>query len=248
MSYLYHTILYNPLLNILIFLYNTIAVRDLGLSIILLTVLIRLILFPIFHKSARHQVVMQKLQPAIKKIQETHKSDREKQAQAMMALYKEHNVNPFSGFLLLIVQLPILIALYQIILKSLKPGVLAGLYNFVSAPLAINTSFLGLINLQERSIFIVVLAGLAQYLQAKLAIPKRESSANLTPAEKTVRQMVFIGPLITVIIFYNLPAAVGLYWLATSLFSIVQQIIVNKQIAYGKSGDANKQINRTDGI
>jgi YidC/Oxa1 family membrane protein insertase len=243
MSYLYHTILYNPLLNILIFLYNTIAVQDLGLAIILLTILIRLILFPIFHKSARHQIVMQKLQPAIKKIQDTHKGDREKQARAMMALYKEHNINPFSGFLLLIVQLPILIALYQIILKSLKPGLLAGLYNFVSTPAVINASFLGLINLQERSIFIVVLAGLAQYLQAKLAISKKEGAANLTPAEKTARQMALVGPLFTVIIFYNLPAAIGLYWLITSLFSIVQQIIVNKQISYGKYGDVNKQIN-----
>lgn len=243
MLYLYNLILYQPLLNILIFFYNTIAFGDLGLSIIFLTLLIRAVLFPVFHKSARHQVVMQRLQPELKKIQEIHKDNREKQTRAMMDLYKEHNVNPFSGFLLLLVQLPILIAIYQIILKSLKPGFLSGLYSFVSAPEAIKTSFLGLINLGERSIFIVGLAALAQYLQGRLSLPKIEAGRKPTPPEKMGRQMVFLGPVMTVVIFYNFPAAVGLYWLITSLFSIVQQIIVNKQIANGKLGKSNQKNN-----
>jgi YidC/Oxa1 family membrane protein insertase len=186
---------------------------------------------------------MQRLQPELKKIQEIHKDNREKQTRAMMDLYKEHNVNPFSGFLLLLVQLPILIAIYQIILKSLKPGFLSGLYGFVSAPEAIKTSFLGLINLGERSIFIVGLAALAQYLQGRLSLPKIEAGRKPTPPEKMSRQMVFLGPVMTVVIFYNFPAAVGLYWFTTSLFSIVQQIIVNKQIANGKLGRSNQKNN-----
>ena len=243
MGYLYNLILYQPLLNTLIFFYNTIAFRDLGLAIIFLTILIRLILFPLFHKSARHQMIMQQLQPKLKKIQEDHKDNKEKQAQAMMDLYKEHEINPLSGFLLLAIQLPILIALYQIFIKSIKPDFMTGLYYFIQAPASLNATFFGLINLNQRSILMVCLAGAAQYLQAKLSIPEVEVGHSLTQAEKMTRQMVFLGPVLTIAIFYNLPAAISLYWLVASLFSVFQQIIINKQISHGKVGNINKENN-----
>ncbi|MBU6500451.1 MAG: YidC/Oxa1 family membrane protein insertase [Patescibacteria group bacterium] len=230
MSYLYNLILYHPLLNALIFFYNTIAFHDLGLAIIFLTLLIRLILFPLFHKGSRHQIVMQKLQPKLKKIQEVHKDDKEKQAQAMMDLYKEHQVNPFAGILILIVQLPILIALYQMFLRILKPDFLSGLYGFISAPVSLNDSLFGLINLGEKSILIVGLAALAQYFQARLVLPKLETGHKQTQMEKMTRHMTFIGPIMTLVIFYNLPSAIGLYWFVMSLFSIFQQILVNKKL------------------
>jgi len=245
MLYIYHLILYRPLLNILIFFYNTIAFQDLGLAIIFLTLLIRLILFPIFQKSTRQQLVMQRLQPKIKQVQDNHRGDREKQTQAIMALYKEHGVNPFSGFLLLLIQLPILIALYQIFLKSLNSGFLEGLYGFLRVPEFINPTLLGLINLKERSILIVGLAALAQYFQGLLALPKIAADQKPAPAEKLSRQMVFVGPLITVAIFYNLPAAIGLYWVVSSLFSIFQQLLINRQTktTNGKLGTFSKKDN-----
>lgn len=229
MSYLYTSLLYNPLLNILIFFYNTIAFGNFGLAIIFFTIFIRIILFPLFHKSARHQVVMQRLQPELKKIEEKHRGDRERQGKEMMALYKEHNVNPLFGFLFLIIQLPILIALYQIFLRSLRPDFFSGLYSFIKHPASLNTSFLGLINLGERSILMVGLAALAQYFQGVLSLPESERGRRETAAEKISRQMVFLAPFMTLIIFYNLPAAVSLYWLVATLFSIFQQIFINKQ-------------------
>jgi len=240
---LYNEILYRPLLNVLVFFYKTIAFEDLGLAIIFMTILIRLLLFPLFHKSARHQTVMQSLQPRIKKIQEDHKGDKEKQMRATMAVYKEHGVSPFSGFLLILIQLPVLIAIYQIFWKSLKPGALEGLYGFIVPPASIGTSFLGLINLGEKSILMVALAALAQYFQAKMSLPRVDGGRVLSPAERASRQMVFIGPVITLVIFYNLPAAISLYWLVATVFSIVQQRIVNKQIANGKSGTINQKNN-----
>jgi len=238
MLYLYHTIIYQPLLNILIFFYNTVAFRDLGVAIILLTVLIRFALYPLFNKSARHQMIMVKLQPKLKEIQETHKHDREKQAQATMSLYKEHGINPFSGFLLLLVQLPVLIALYQIFLRILNTTSLVDLYSFVKAPALMNASFLGLMDLSQSSIVMVVLAALAQYFQARLSIPK-SSGQSPSPAERMGRQMAFIGPIITVIIFYKLPAAVSLYWIVTLLFSIIQQLIINRQLSKHELGKIN---------
>lgn len=229
MIYLYKIIFYQPILNILVFFYNTIAFRDFGLAIILTTLLTRIILYPLFHKGSHQNMVMQRLQPKIKEIQETHKHDKEKQSRALMDLYKEHGVNPFSGILLLIVQLPILIALYEIIQSGLGATVLSQLYSFVPAPDHINNLFLGFINLSDKNIILVILAAVAQYFQAKLSI-YQVKGVPLSQAQKIANQMVFMGPLITIFIFYNFPAAVGLYWLASSVFSVFQQLIVNKKI------------------
>lgn len=238
---LYNTIIYQPLFNALIFFYQTIAFHDLGWAIIFLTILIRIILFPVFHKSARHQIIMQRLQPHVKKIQIAHKANKEKQAQELMALYKENKINPFSGFLMLIIQLPILWALYQISMNILKPASLTGFYSFISAPISLNTYFLGLINLANGSILMVGLAAAAQYFQAKLSLPKNKAKDESPGiAEKMTRQMVFVAPLLTLLIFYRLPAAISLYWLVASLFSIFQQIIINRQLEDGKLGNGNK--------
>jgi YidC/Oxa1 family membrane protein insertase len=231
MTYFYWIIFKQPILNLLVFFYQTIAFRDLGLAIIFVTVLIRLILFPFFHKGAKQQMLMQRIQPHIKKIQETHKDDREKQATALMELYKEHGVNPFSGILLLFVQLPILIALYRIFLTDLPRGLQGGLYSFIQGPHSINATFLGLINLSVPNLVLVAAAAVAQYLQARLAIYRSPNDKTpLSQAEKMARQMSFIGPLVTIFIFYKLPAAVSLYWFVSSLFSIGQQYFVNRNL------------------
>ncbi len=209
-------ILYTPLLNLLIFLYNNVAFQDLGVAIILLTLIIRFVLYPLFYKSFLNQTLMQKLQPVITKIQHEHKHDREKQAQALMALYKEHKVNPFSSFLLLLIQLPILIALYHV---------------FLNTPEGLSPTFLGLIDLSKTSILIVGLAAVAQYIQGKLTLPKIKPNEEVPQATKIAQQMVYIGPAITLVILWTLPAAIGLYWLISSLFSLAQQLYINRKIA-----------------
>ena len=117
MGSLFNEILYKPLYNALVFLYQYITLEDLGLAIILLTILIRFILYPLFYKSIKSQALLQKIQPEIQKIQHNHKDNREKQAQELMALYRQHKVSPFSSFLMILVQLPVLIALYRLFLQ-----------------------------------------------------------------------------------------------------------------------------------
>ena len=225
----YHTFLYNPLLNALLALYNTVAFHDLGIAIILLTIIVRTILFPVFQKSVRYQAAMQAIQPKITKLKEVHKNNLEEQSRAMMALYKEHNVNPFSGIFFLFIQLPILIALYQIFFQSLTPGHLTGIYSFIHIPQEINTTLFHLINLKNSSMVIVVIAAVAQYLQGRMGLSKTQQGQAPLQSERMARQMVFIGPLITILILWRMPAAVGLYWLTTSLFSLFQQYLVNKE-------------------
>jgi YidC/Oxa1 family membrane protein insertase len=230
MTYLYHVIFKYPILNLLIYFYQTIAFHDLGLAIIFVTIFLRLILYPFFHTGAKQQMLMQRIQPHVKKIQEEHKNDREKQAQALMALYKEHGVNPFSSIILLVIQLPILIALYRIILYAIPVAAFAGLYSFVPAPHTINSMFLGIFNLQARNFYFVLVAAAAQFFQARLAIWRNPNSTSQSQAEKLARQMAYIAPVITLVIFYSLPAAVDLYWITSSVFSVLQQAIVNRHL------------------
>ena len=227
---IFNTLLYKPLLNLLILLYENVAFHDLGIAIILITIVVRVILLPLFEKQARYQLVMQKIQPKIKEAEKKHKGDREKQTAAMMEIYKEHKTNPFSGFLLLFIQIPILIALYKIISAVLGSGFGADLYSFIPHPETINIMFLGLINLGKANILIVVLAAVAQFFQAKTTMFKKKPGEEETPQEKAGRTMVYVTPLLTIFLFYNFPAAISLYWLVASVFSVVQQIIIKRKI------------------
>ena len=231
MVYLYQQILYRPILNLLIFFYQTIAFHDLGVAIILVTLAIRIILYPFFHTGAKQQMLMQRIQPKIKDIQTKHKDDRDQQAKALMELYKEHGVNPFTGILLLIIQIPILLTFYWVIRSGVGTAEITGLYSFIAAPQHINTVFLGLINLASPNLIMILAAALAQYLQARLAVYRNPSNTSApTQAEKIARQMTFVGPIITILVFYNFPAALSLYWFVSAIFSAIQQYFVNRHL------------------
>src|SRR6185369_11791194 len=131
---IYNTIIYRPLLNLLVFFHNVIPGHDIGVVIILLTILIRLALAPSFHKSLKSQKAMNDLQPKLNELREKHKENKEAQAKAMMELYKEHKINPFASCLPLLIQLPLLLALNQVFRAALGTGHIEGLYSFVHAP------------------------------------------------------------------------------------------------------------------
>jgi len=217
MSNLFNLILYQPLFNGLIILYNSIAFRDLGAAIIILTIIIRLILAPFFHRSLKQQ-----------KIQEEHKNNKEKQTQAMLELYRAHGVNPLSSIYLLLIQFPILYALYRVFLNGLNNKEFSLLYSFVSRPTVLDHSLFGLMNLQSPSVFIAILAAAAQYFQGLLAVPKAHPGEKLGQAEMMAKNMAIFMAGFTFIILFRFPSALGLYWLTTALFSLAQQIIVNR--------------------
>ena len=114
----FHTFLYQPLFNALMFLYQTVSFYDLGIAIIVLTLLIRFALYPVSQKGIRSQKEMFAIQPQIKKIQEEYKDRKEEQMKRTMALYKEKKINPFSGCLPILIQLPVLIALYWVFMAG----------------------------------------------------------------------------------------------------------------------------------
>jgi|SRR3989344_3485906 len=226
----FHIILTRPLLNALIWFYNIIPGQDMGLAILALTVLVRLLLFPSFQKSLRSQKELQALQPKLNELKQKYKDDKEAQTRATLELYKEHKINPLSSCLPLLLQLPILIALYQVFLVGLSGNVGHELYPFIHDPGAVNTGFFGLTDLLKPSYVFAVLAGLFQFVQSKMMVPKKSS---LSGSDKTAAimnaQMVYLMPLITVFIGIRLPAGLSLYWMATTLFAIGQQWYIMKQ-------------------
>lgn len=227
----FRIILLQPLFNGLVLLYEHVAFEDLGIAIILLTIVVRIILFPLFHKTAKHQKLAQKIQPEVKKIQKKHKNDKEAQTKALMELYKEHNVNPLTPIFLLILQLPVLFAMYRIFINGFSGDVFDMLYSFVQTPVNINQDFLGIIALDAVSIPLVIITAGAQYVQGILVV-KRSSSKEDTPDQiaKMSKFMVYVGPAIALVILIRFDAAVAIYWLTSTLFSIIQQIIVNRSV------------------
>jgi len=216
MVYLFQTYIYTPILSVLVFIYQNTSFHDLGVAIIELTILVRIVLFPIFFKSAKDQALMQRIQPHIKEIQEKHKDNKEAQAKALLSLYKEHKLNPFSGFFLLLLQLPVFFALYQVFQNELSNGLFD------------NLVFLGLINLGETSVVIAIVAALFQFVQTKLMMAKTKKGEVNTMASMN-KIMVVVGPAISFFILLNLPAALGFFWIISTLFSIGQQLYINKQ-------------------
>jgi YidC/Oxa1 family membrane protein insertase len=224
---LYHTIIYEPLLNLLVWGYNSLPGHDVGIVIVVLTLLVRLVLAPTMHKQIKSQQAMTRLQPHIDALKEKHKDDKEAHAKAVMELYKEHKVNPFSSCLPLLIQLPILIALYQVFDKALR-GNLDGLYRAVHNPGIIDPYFLSVVNLAEPNIILAILAGAFQFWQGRMMQAKTSKSTDAT-AKAIQMQTMYLLPLVSIFIAWRLPAGLPLYWIVTTLFAIAQQYYIMRK-------------------
>lgn len=232
---IYHLVIATPLLNLLVGLYDTIAFRDLGIAIAALTVLVRLAFYPLFQRGLEQQSKMQELQPKISELKTKHKGNTEAHSKALMALYKENNFNPFSGIIMMLIQIPILIALYHLFLGIFNPEALSSLYSFIPNPGSLNGVSLNFIDLAKPYFPLVVVTALLQFVQARMMVA---SAKNSDPAQRLTGQVIsFVTPLITLFIFANLPAAVSVYWLVSSLLSVGQQylVVVRKRRKDGKA-------------
>jgi len=234
----FNVILYQPFFNALILVYAYLPGHDFGIAIIVLTILIKFILYPLGAQAIRSQKTMSALQPRIKELQERFKGNKEQQSKAMMEFYKKEKVNPFSGCLPLLIQLPILIALFQVFWRGFGQERLIFLYNFVPNPGQIDTTFLGVMDLAEASIILAVLTGVAQFFQTKMITTKQKKNPKSSPDFSSMmqKQMLYFFPLFTVFILWRLPAAIALYWMVTTLFTIGQQYIIMKKHDQSRTG------------
>lgn len=250
---IFQTFFIQPIFNLLVFLYNTISFQDLGIAIILLTVILKTILLPLSKKSIKIQKQMQEIQPEIEEIKKKYKDNKEEQGKALMSLYKEKKVNPFSSCFPLLIQLPFLIAVFRIFRNNPNESldlVYPFLVNF--KPESINMISLGFLNLSEPNIIIALLAGGAQFWQTKTMMArkkskkidekgKEEDKKEEKPKKEEGmmvimnKQMLYFMPIMTIAVGSYLPAGLTLYWLVVTLFTALQQLYVYKKTEKLKS-------------
>lgn len=236
----YHAIIYKPLYNGLIGLIDVLPFLDAGVAVIIFTILVKLVLSPLSKKAIVYQIKMKKLQPQLTELQEKYKHDKQIQAVKVMEFYRKEGVSPFATLLPVIIQLPIIIALYGVFTRSGLPLVNADLlYSFVSNP-QINVIFLGIFDVTEKSIVIALLAAISQFLYFRATMPtppKKEKKFGDVPnfqedlSRSMAVQMKYIFPIVIFFMAYKFSAVVALYWTVNNLFTLAQDYWVKKKYA-----------------
>ncbi len=238
---LYNTFLYEPIFNLLIWLYNIIPGDNIGIAIIALTVIIRLIFYPLTKKSIIAQKSLQDLQPKMEELKKKYKDNKEEMAKATMQLYKDHKINPASSCLPMLVQLPFLIAIYQVFARGLSNADFSILYPFVTNPEVIQTWSFGL-NMAESQWILAVLAAAAQFWQGKMIQTKKPPIKSAGAKDEAMasimnKQMIYLLPIFTLYIGTRFPGGLALYWFVTTLLTALQQLVIFK--AQKKSEDSS---------
>lgn len=234
MGNIFTTVFYQPILNLLIFLYNTISFQDLGVAIILLTVIIKIILWPFGKQSIKSQKALQELQPKLDDLKKEYGDDKVGLSRATMDLYKESKINPLSSCLPLLIQLPFLFAVYRVFSDGLN-NKLDLVYPFIYKPEVVQGVFLGFLDLNKPSIYLAVLAGAAQFWQAKMMSTKKptiktDGSKDESMAAIMNKQMLYFMPAITIFIGASLPGGLTLYWFVITLLTALQQVLIFRSL------------------
>lgn len=238
-SFIWHTFFFDPVYNGLVFFIDVVPGGDVGLAIIFTTIVVKVVLLPLSVKAAKTQVIMRELDPKLKALKEEHKDDRQAQAQAMMDLYREAGLNPFASILLVFLQIPIIIALYLAVYSgggvALPEINTAVLYSWITAPAAVSMLFLGLIDIAGRNLPLALLAGVSQFFQANLSLPKptpREPGAEPNFKDDFGRsmqtQMRYVLPIIIFVVAYTISAAIALYFVVSNLVGILQELYIRR--------------------
>ncbi len=233
----WNTLLYKPILNTLLFFVSKIPGHSLGWAIIFLTLVIKLILLVPNHKALKSQKQLQRVQPQLDALKQKYKNDPQKLAQETMAIWKKHKVSPLGSCLPMLIQFPILIALFYVVrdgISVIDPNLLyTSLKSFDTQK--VNAVFLGIIDLTKINIIILpIIVGGLQFFQVRLSFAKNKSKAlakkGNTPDIMPMmnKMMQFMLPVMIAVFTATLPAAVGFYWGVSTLFAIGQQFVVNK--------------------
>ena len=235
-SNFFHSAFYNPIYNALVALVALVPGGDVGVAVILLTIIIRLVLLPFSLSAARTQRAMKSLEPKIKELKEKHKGNKEKEALETLALYREARVNPFASILTVFIQIPVLLALYWVFLYEPFSTIdTARLYALTPVPHSVSLQFLGLISVSSKSIFLAVCAGLTQFLQAHMALsgtmkPSTDGSSQGDFQKVMNMQLKYVFPFLIATISYTTSSAIALYFITTNLAGALQEWHVRRRV------------------
>lgn len=230
---LYTQFIHEPIYNALVFLVGVVPGGDVGVAIIILTTVVKLILLPLSIGAIKSQVVMREIDPELKRLKVEYKGKQEELARRTMALFKEKKINPLSSIFTLLLQIPIVLGLYNVFMHEGNGAGFdpAGLYSFVHLPLSESFSFLGIIDLTERSVSLALIVLVTQFiyslmLTAKKPDPKEPQSFQTDLARSMHLQMRYVFPILMGGIAYAVSAAVALYFVVSNVFAIGQELAV----------------------
>lgn len=216
---------------------NLLPFFDAGLIIIVFTVIIKLIILPLSIKASKAQIEMKSTEKEIQLIKEKYKDDKTEQSIKIMELYKEKGINPFAGIFILLIQLPILIGLYQVFIKSGLPAVKDILLYpmFFSLPMTEVTNsmvFLGFVNITEKSLILAILAGITTYFQISRSTNSKQDSVSGTQgdiAKAMAFQMKYFFPAIMTVVAYTISSAIAIYFITSNIFAIIQEVYIKNK-------------------
>ena len=250
---IFNTILVFPIINILLFIYHVLSLSPipypLGFSIIVLTILIRLVLYPLTASQIKAAKKMQELNPHLSNLKEKHKNDAKMLQQETMKLYKEHGVNPAAGCLPVLIQLPVIWGLYSVLNKVIHLGSATVIEinkiayvdflkitkvwdtNFFGLPLAQNPQHL-MSTIGPLILLVPILTGVFQFIQSKMLIPAVNKNLPVKKDEKKKdddfatafqSQSLYIFPVMIGFFSWSFPIGLSLYWNTFTIFGIIQQ-------------------------
>lgn len=231
----FHQYLFVPIYNLLVFLVGVVPGGDIGLAVIAATLIVKAALVPLAFSAIKTQRAMKVMEPELKQIREKYKNDRETQARELFALYKKYDVKPLASFLTILIQLPILIALYFVFINETLPNIdVALLYSFVPIPDPISPLFLGIFAVSGSSITLAALVALTQFAQASIMVPvpEKKKTGESSMQEEFGRAMAlqarYALPIIIGIVAYVTSGAVALYFVTSNVVGIAQELIVKQ--------------------
>jgi YidC/Oxa1 family membrane protein insertase len=238
MSSLFNTFLYVPIYNLLIFFVDVVPYGDVGIAVIIVTVIIKVLLWPFSIMAIKTQRRMKFVEPQLKKIREKYKDNKEKQALETLALYKNNGIRPFSSLLVTLLQLPVIFALYFVFHNEhlLAPNQDL-IYSFIAFPSQISPLFLGIFPTTGHVLVLALVAGLAQFLQAYITIPVPPKSTDAKPggAEEFARALAIQSRLILPILIGALAytsGALAIYFITSSIVSLFQEYYVRFKLRH----------------
>ena len=235
MSDIFNALFFQPIFNLLVFFYNYLPWHDFGLAIIALTVVIKLLLYPLSQKTIKSQKALADLQPRLESLKKQHSGNKEELARATMNMYKDNKINPFSSCLPLLIQLPFMFAVFQVFRDFGKIDHTALVYKFLAQPdFSSGLKFMQFIDLSRPNVYLAVLAAGAQFWQTKMMSTSQPVIQNKDSRDENFsaimnKQMLYMMPIMTIVIGVSLPGGLTLYWFVFSLLSALQQLIVFKQ-------------------
>lgn len=219
---LWNTVVFNPISQLLGWLVSFMPSHDLGLAVVFLTLIVKILLFPLTYKSLKSQIEMKKIQPEMDAIKKNFADDKEAQARETFALYKKHNINPFAGCLPIFIQLPILFGLYYVVIAFIG-----------KTSIDISTVFLGITDIKSPSVILAFVAGITQFVQMYFSPSMQQVQSANTDGQPDfmqfqMRTMKYILPVFVTIIALKFSGIIALYWITSNIVTIFQEFIIKR--------------------